>query len=123
MPRQTVSRIDWVDCAAASVFVGQELLPAAPVIGAAEQRRTRLRASVDVRDAEVVELAPVEVQDDGLELERFGNRLHDRRERALEVPLAADHARDLEQRLNARAAERLVTCTTPRTGSPHVSTP
>src|SRR5207253_3864252 len=109
--------------AAATVFVRQQLLPAAPLVGAAEQRGARLPAAVHVRDTEVVELAPVEVEDDGLELERFGDRLHDRRERALEIPLAADHARDLEQRLNARAAEGLVTCMTPRTGSPHVSTP
>src|SRR5439155_17529676 len=110
-------------CPAAAVLVCQQPLPAAPLVGATEQRVTRLRAAVHIRDAEVVELRAVEVEDDGLELERLGNGLHDRRERALEVPLTADHARHLEQRLDARAAEGLASVVTPRTGSPHGSTP
>src|SRR5207244_3768491 len=108
---------------AAAVLIRQQLLPAAPLVGAAEQRVTRLRAAVYVRDAEIVELRAVEVEDDGLELERLGDCLHDRRERALEVPLAADHARHLEQRLDARAAEGLASFLTRRTRSPHRSTP
>ena len=109
--------------AAAAVLLRQELLPAAPFVGAAKQCVARLRAAVDVGDAEVVELASIEVEDDGLELERLGNGLDDRRERTLEVALAADHAGHLEQRLDARATERLASFVTPRTRSPHVSTP
>src|SRR5205807_3691208 len=105
--------------AAAPVRVGQQLLPAVPLVRAAEKGLTRLVAAVDVRDAEVVEFGPVEVEHDGLELERLGDALHDRRQRALEIPLAADHARHLEQRLHARAAEGLVSFLTPRTRSPH----
>src|SRR5262249_53613806 len=106
--------------AATLEFLGQQVPPRAPLVRAAEQRVARVLAAINVRDAEVVELRPVEVEHDRLELERLGDRLHDRRERALQLPLAADGARHLEQRLHARAAEGLLQLfLTPRTRSPH----
>ena len=106
--------------AAATELLAQQVAPRPPLIGTAEQGVTSLLAAVDIRDAEVVELRPVQVEHDGLELQRLGDRVDHVRQRALQIALAADHAGHLEQRLHARAAEGLLQFfLTPRTRSPH----
>jgi hypothetical protein len=80
----------------------EELLPARPAARRAEQDAARSFAAVDDRDLEVVPRGAVEVDDDGPESERHGDRPRDRLQQRLEVAAGAHGAGGLQQAAQPR---------------------
>ena len=80
----------------------EQRLPLGRRLYLAEQRGARIVASVDRRDDEVVPFAAVQVDDDGAERERVGDRPGDRGEELRELFAGADQPRDFEQPAEAR---------------------
>jgi hypothetical protein len=87
--------------------VVQQLRPTLPAVGAAEQRALHFFVAVNGRDAEVVPLTAVEVEDDGAEAEHFGNRPSDQGEHGREVALRAHELGDADERADTRELGRI----------------
>jgi hypothetical protein len=54
------------------------------------------------RDAEIVPLPTVEVQNDGSEAERLGDSARDQRQNGVQIALAADELRDSDEGTDTR---------------------
>jgi hypothetical protein len=80
----------------------EERLPRGEVARVTEQRLARARVAVDVRHHEVVPRGPVEVDRHRPEAEALRDGARDRLEDRVEVVLAADEARDLEEAAQVR---------------------
>src|SRR5919204_119383 len=82
---------------AAEEAIVEQMRPAVPAVRAPEQRFTNLLVSVDGRDAEIVPLAAIEVEDDGAEAENLGHRPGDEREDRGQIALSADELGDPDE--------------------------
>src|SRR5438876_2068975 len=92
--------------AVAEEAVVEQLRPALPAVGAAEQGALHFLVAVNGRDAEVVPLTAVEIENDGAEADDFRDRPRDQREDGRKVALRTHELGDADERSDSHKVAR-----------------
>src|SRR5512132_155626 len=86
--------------------VVEQLRPALPAVGAAEQGALDILVAVNGRDAEVVPLRAVEIENHGAEADDFRDRPRDQRENGRKVALRTHELGDADERSHSHKVAR-----------------